>query len=100
MGIAWGALLLGDAVDSMDLTDSRTVFVNSSTNSGTPSVLATICSTTSEGKVLPPVTCSTIVSTSERPKRLSVSWLTCERFPQGEVNSGRNVSSTYRRAVG
>ena len=33
------------------------------------------------GSALPPVTCSTIASTCGRPKRLSVSWLRCERGP-------------------
>src|SRR6266849_4988332 len=80
--------------------DSTTVLVNSSTNSGTPSVLATICSTTSDGRALPPVTRSTIASTWLRSKRLSVSWLRCERLPQGGVNSGRKVSSANSRVVG
>ena len=43
--------------------DSSTILVSSSTNSGTPSVLATICSTTAAGSVLPPVTRCTISST-------------------------------------
>ena len=34
--------------------DSRTVLVSSSTNRGTPSVLATICPSTSAGRALPP----------------------------------------------
>src|SRR5216684_8661454 len=80
--------------------DSTTILVNSSTNRGTPSVLATICCTTSGGRALPPVTRSTIASTWLCPKRLSVSWLRCDRLPQGGVNSGRKVSSTYRLAVG
>src|SRR5262249_12003261 len=66
----------------------------------TPSVLATICCTTSDGRALPPVTRSTIASTWLCPKRLSVSWLRCERLPQGEVNSGRNVSSANSRVAG
>src|SRR5215510_2404121 len=85
---------------SRNTPDSTTVLVNSSTNKGTPSVLATICCITSRGRALPPVTRFTIVSTCGRSKRLSVSWLRCERLPQGGVNSGRKVSSTYRRAVG
>ena len=40
----------------MSSPDSSTVFVSSSTNSGTPSVLATICSSTSGGKAFPPLT--------------------------------------------
>src|SRR5262249_28724507 len=100
MGIAWRDILSCDPMDPVDATDSMTVLVNSSTNKGTPSVLATICCTTSGGRALPPVTRSTIVSTSERPKRLSVIWLRYEWAPQGGGNSGRKVSRVSIRAVG
>jgi hypothetical protein len=53
--------------------NSKTVLVNSSTNSGTPSALATICSSTSGGNALPPVTSATIAAPRLRLSRLSVS---------------------------
>ncbi len=85
---------------SRNSPDSTTVLVNSSTNNGTPSVLATMCCMTSAGSAFPRVTCSTMVSTCGRPKRLSVSWLRCERLPQGGVNSGRKVNTANSRVVG
>ena len=81
--------------------DSTTVLVNSSTNNGTPSVLATICCTTSAGKRFAARHLARPSPRPDvRPKRLSVSWLRCDRFPQGGMNSGRKVSSANSRVVG
>ena len=45
---------------SFSVPDSKTAFVISSTNSGTPSVFSVICSRTSCGNFFPPATCSVI----------------------------------------
>jgi hypothetical protein len=66
--------------------------VNSSTNSGTPSVRSTIWPTTSSGNALPPAICSTKAVRSCRSSRLSVSMLTWGWPVQGIWNSGRNVT--------
>src|SRR6516164_9085296 len=55
--------------------DSSTVLVNSSTKSGTPSVLATICAVTSGGSGRP-ATCSARVSTSAGARRSSAMLVT------------------------
>ena len=72
---------------------SKTVLVNSSTNSGTPSVRSTIWSTTSPGSALSEI-CATKMVRSRRSKRLSVSIVTCGRPVQGGWNSGRKVTSS------
>ena len=50
---------------------SSTALVSSSTNSGLPSVLATICLVTSAGSARPPATRATMLSTSSRSRRPS-----------------------------
>ena len=71
---------------------SSTVFVSSSTNSGFPSVLATICFITSAGSTRPPVTRVTMLSTSLRSRRPSVRVLTLAKTDPGWLgNSGRKV---------
>src|SRR4029450_1883153 len=72
---------------------SSTVLVSSSTNSGLPSVLATICFITSGGSTRPPVTRATMFSTSWRSRRPSVKVPTLGRPTQGGSNSGRRVNS-------
>ena len=72
---------------------SRTALVSSSTNSGFPSVLATICFITSVGSARPLATCVTILSTFSRSSRPSVKVPTLARPAQGGSNSGRKVTS-------
>jgi hypothetical protein len=74
--------------------------VISSTNSGTPSVFCTICSTTSNGIALPPASRVASTSICGRSSRFRVSGLTCERAGQGDVNSGRKVNTIKSGAVG
>ena len=50
--------------------------VNSSTNSGTPSVLATIWSSTAAGSALPPLSRATMAAPCRRLNRLRVSAVT------------------------
>ena len=83
---------------SFSRPDSSRFFVNSSTNSGMPSVLATIWSRTSAGNILPPVTFVTIVTHSLWLIRLSVSAVRCAYPLQGDLNSGRNVTSMRKSA--
>ncbi len=59
------------------LLKSKRQGVSSSTNSGTPSVRATICSTISEGSGLSPVTRATRSAPCRRPSRLMVRVVTC-----------------------
>src|SRR5262249_1576175 len=77
---------------------SSTVLVSSSTNSGLPSVLTTVCSVTSAGSIRPPVTRTTMLWTLERWRRPSVKVLTLGRPTHGGPNSGRkgNTASTGR----
>ncbi len=87
-----------DPLSSRSRPLSKTLLVNSSTNSGTPSVRSTIWATTSSGNALPPAICSTRAVRSRRSRRLSASIVTCGWPVQGGWNSGRNVtiSSTGR----
>ncbi len=73
---------------------SSTALVSSSTNSGTPSVRSMICSSSAGGSGLPPVTCSTSVMRSRRPRRLSVMLVTCGWPAQGGWKSGRWVMTS------
>src|SRR5215472_14255644 len=73
--------------------DSSTALVNSSTKSGTPSVLATICAITSWGSARP-ATRPARVSTSACARRSSAMLVTCERPLHGASYSGRKVIST------
>src|SRR6516162_6739088 len=75
------------------LGPSSTVLVNSSTKSGTPSVLATICALTSGGSGRP-ATRSARVSTSAGARRSSAMLVTCERPAHGASYSGRKVISS------
>ena len=63
---------------------SSTALVSSSTNSGLPSVLATICFITSAGSTRPPVTCATILSTF-----VAVEATERQGADVGETNPGR-----------
>src|SRR5262249_4030999 len=72
---------------------SSTVLVSSSTKSGFPSVLVTICFITSAGSTRPPVTRATMFSTSSRSSRPSDKVLTLGRPTHGGSNSGRKVNS-------
>src|SRR2546430_6916629 len=72
---------------------SNTALVSSSTNSGFPSVLATICFITSAGSARPPVTFATMLSTSLRSRRPSVNVPTLGRPAQSGSNSDRKVNS-------
>src|SRR5262249_29990380 len=71
---------------------SSTALVSSSTQSGPPSVLATICAVTSGGSGRP-ATRSAKVSTSAGARRSSAMLVTCERPVQGASYSGRKVKS-------
>ena len=70
------------------------LLVNSSMNSGTPSVRLTICSTTSSGKALPPAICFAKAVLSCRSKRVSATMLTRGWPFQDGRKSGRNVRIT------
>ncbi len=76
------------------------VLVSSSTNNGTPSVRARICSRISAGNALPPADRSTRVMPSRRPRRASASVVTCASAGQGGVNSGRAVTRSSNGSVG
>jgi hypothetical protein len=69
--------------------DSSTVLVSSSTNSGTPSVLAMICVATSSGSGLSRITRSTRAAPSRWRGRESASALTRGCVGHGGLNSGR-----------
>ena len=79
---------------SVTNSDSSTVLVSSSTNSGTPSVFWTIWSRTSSGSGFPPVSRSSIVVTWLRLKRFRVSDVICVWPVQGEMKSARKVMSS------
>ena len=83
------------------LSASSTAFVNSSTNSGIPSVRSMISSRTLSASDLLPTTPSIMALTSRCPSRLIVRGVTCGRPIQGALNSGRKVtiSSTRRVAI-
>ena len=76
---------------------SNTLFVSSSTNSGTPSLRSAIWSTTASGSVLPE-TCTISAIRSRRSRRFNASIVTRGWPAQGGWNSGRNVmtSSIFR----
>src|SRR5262249_20926929 len=67
---------------SLSSPNSTTAFVSSSTNNGTPSVLVTICSSTSLGRALPPMTLSASWVLSLRLRRLKITHVTCASPPQ------------------
>ena len=77
---------------------SSTALVSSSTNSGTPSVRAAISPSTAGGRSLPLARRATIASVGPRPRRLSVSRVTCGCPPSAGWSSGRLVSSISTRA--
>ena len=79
--------------------DSRTILVSSSTNSGTPSVLGTTCSTTSGGSALLTRYRLVISTAWRRGKRGSVTWGEA-RAPGPGCKSGRKVHSAMMRVVG
>ena len=79
---------------------SSTVLVSSSTNSGTPSVLATICSTKSGGSSRPAVTLLMIAAVGSRPSRFSVSRVTCGCPPSPCRKVGRAVSRNITLELG
>ena len=80
---AAGPKARSDRPSSLSRPDSSTVLVSSSTNSGTPSVFATICASTSSGSALPPTTRSTIAAPSRRPSRFRASVSMCGWPDQG-----------------
>ena len=80
--------------------DASNIFVSSSTYSGTPSVLVTMCCTTSAGSVLPPARWAISASTCGRSRRLSTRGVRWERGGQGGLNSGRYVSTCNIGMVG
>ena len=88
-----GARLALARLSLLEEPDSSTILVSSSTNSGTPSVLATTCSTISAGSALPCATRPISSAARRRGKRLSVTWVRCERPFQGGRKSGRQVNS-------
>ena len=61
---------------SRNKPNSRTALVNSSTNSGTPSVRSKIWSSSSRGSALPPLTRTTTAAPCDRESRVSESWVT------------------------
>jgi len=74
------------------------LLVNSSTNSGTPSLLATIAATVAADRPCEAATPATNWAHSTRPSRPSVSSVACGRASQGGVNSGRAVTTANNRA--
>ena len=80
---------------------SSTALVSSSTNSGTPSVLATICSSSSAGSALPPATCSTMRRGLPRAEAVEGQQRGVGVAGPGRRNSGRKVttSSTGSAAI-
>ena len=77
---------------------SSTALVSSSTNSGTPSALATICCRTASGSARPPATASARAALCRRGRRFSEISVACGRPFQGGGNSGRKVSSSSTRS--
>ena len=88
----------GTAAPAPAVPASSTALVSSSTNSGTPSVRAAISPSTSGGRPRPPARRATIASVGPRPRRLSVSRVTCGCPPRVGWLSGRLVSSISTRA--
>ena len=80
--------------------DSRTLFVSSSTNSGTPSVLATICSRTLIGSRLPPVMLLAISSICFCVSGWRGRCMRFEPLGHGGSNSGRNVATRRMGTTG
>ena len=76
-------------INRLSQSDSTTIFVNSSTNSGIPSVLLATSAMRAGGSGLPPVTVVTIASICAWPKRPKVNCVICDRTGQGGLNSGR-----------
>ena len=88
----------GTAAPAPAAPASSTALVSSSTNSGTPSVRAAISPSTSGGRPRSPARRATIASVGPRPRRLSVSRVTCGCPPRAGWSSGRLVSSISTRA--
>ena len=76
-----------------------TAFVISSTNSGTPSVLAAISSSNGSGRLLPRVMCATIACIAARVSRFSASRVTTGWLPKDATKIGRAVIITSTRAL-
>ena len=79
--------------------DSNTLLVSSSTNKGTPSALLMICSSTSRGSALSPITSEIIARLCSRPSRSRRSIVTCGSLSHCGMNSGRNFMRKKIRAV-
>ena len=60
-------------------------------NNGTPSVRSMICSIRAEGSARCPATCRMTAALCCRPRRFSISAVTCDWPSQGGTNSGRYV---------
>ena len=71
-----------------------------STNSGTPSVLATMCCTTSAGSDFPPARCVIRTSTWGRSETGEGEWRQVRARRPGGTKVGRNVNTCSIEAVG